>query len=68
MTDKMQRILTLDEIKNGLKDLRLYNVSRACNVSYPTLLRMSKGERSNYELKCLANVSKYLLDRCSLGK
>ena len=53
-------MLTLEEIKAGLKDKRLTVVAKKIGVSYPRLLALSKGEADNIGYKILQKVSDYL--------
>lgn len=53
-------ILTLDEIKERLKDERLLFVADATGLSYPTINKLAKGEVDNYELKTIQAISEYL--------
>jgi len=55
-----EEILSLNEIQNGLKDMRLYLVAKRIGVSYPTLKKLSEGKDLNYTSKTLKTVSKYI--------
>jgi len=56
-------LMTLNQIKIGLKDIRFHSVTQATNLSYPTLQRLAKGEANNYTLETLTKISDYLWDR-----
>ena len=53
-------ILSLEQIKIGLKDKRLYKVADETNISYPTLAKLAKGIEGNYTLHTLYAVSEYI--------
>lgn len=57
--DEIQ-ILSLRQIEIGLKDKKLYSVSDATELSYPTLKKLADGVKGNYTLDTLQKVSKYL--------
>ena len=59
---KNDQIMNLDDIKDKLKDKRLYIVSERTGISYPILNKLSKGEDSNYTIDTLKKVSTYLLN------
>lgn len=52
-------MLSLEEIKEKLKDRRLAVIAKETGLSYPTILAISKGE-SNTTYKTLKLVSDYL--------
>lgn len=54
-------ILGLKEIKEGLKDKKLYVVSKAIGVSYPTLNKLLNNESHNFTIGTIRKVSDYLL-------
>ena len=54
------RILSLSEIKEGLKDKRLYVVAKRTGLSYPTLKSLADGLDQNYTTDTLKTVSKYI--------
>lgn len=51
---------TLKIIKDGLQDRRLYAVSKATGLSYPTLERLLKGDNPNPTLNTVRVVMGYL--------
>lgn len=55
-----EEIMSIKEIQDGLEDKRLYRVSRKTGVSYPTLMKLSKGLDLNYTTDILKAVSAYL--------
>lgn len=55
-------VLPLEKIKEGLKDKRLYKVSQATGLSYPTLKKLANGDEANYTVETLKAVSKYIKD------
>ena len=52
--------MSLDDIKKGLADKRLYKVSEITGLSYPTLKKMADGKNSNYTMSTIGKVSEYL--------
>ena len=54
------RILTLEEIAEGLKDKKLYVVAAATGLSFPTLKRLAEGKNNNCTMSTILAVSKYL--------
>jgi hypothetical protein len=56
------QILPLDAIRKGLKDKRLYAVSEATEISYPTLKKLADGVESNYTISTLRAVTRYIND------
>jgi DNA-binding Xre family transcriptional regulator len=52
-------MLSLEEIKNKLQDRKLYAVSEATGLSYPTLKKLHDGETSNFTLDTIQKVSDY---------
>lgn len=52
--------LSLQQIKEGLKDRRLHVVAEKTGLSYPTLKNLSDGKDLNYQTETLKTVSKYL--------
>lgn len=54
-------VLGIKEIREGLKDKKLYVVSRAIGVSYPTLNKLLNNESHNFTIGTLRKVSDYLL-------
>jgi DNA-binding Xre family transcriptional regulator len=55
-----ERILSFAEIKEGLKDKRLYVVAEETSLSYPTLKKLADGEESNCTIDTLRTISDYL--------
>lgn len=53
-------ILTLSEIKEGLKDKKLSVVSDVTKLSYPTLKRLASGDPYNYTRETMITISKYI--------
>jgi len=61
------QLLSLTDIQNGLGDKKLYVVSRATGLSYPTLKKLADGEPGNYTMGTLRKVSEYIIyNRISL--
>ena len=56
-----QPILSLDAISRGLKDKRLYDVSKACGVSYPVLKRLLDQTSDDFRMRTLRLVSAYII-------
>jgi len=50
----------LDEIKEGLRDRRLYKVADEIKISYMTLNKLVSGKSKNFELKTLEKITNYL--------
>lgn len=44
MAQKKTKLLSLDEIRDRLKDRRLYYVAEKAGLTYMSVLRLSKGE------------------------
>ena len=59
----MQKILTLKEIQNQLKDRNLRKVSEIVGLNYHTILRISKGIEKNPRYETLTKLSDYLTQR-----
>ena len=55
-----QEILSFEEIKEFLKDKRLYIVCQNTNLSYPTVMKLAKGEDHNYTIDTLRSISSYI--------
>ena len=53
-------ILSQEQLMKGLKDRQLYKVSKATNISYPTLKRIADGSEGNYQMHTLYAVSEYV--------
>ncbi|RTL05706.1 hypothetical protein EKK58_07385 [Candidatus Dependentiae bacterium] len=53
-------ILSLEQIKKGLKDKRLQVVADRTGLSYPTLKSLADGKTQNYTTETLKTVSNYL--------
>lgn len=56
------QLLSLEKIKEGLADRRLYKVSKLTGLSYPTLKKLSDGVDANYTMSTIKAVSKYISD------
>ena len=56
----MTKILSLRQIKEGLKDKRLYVIAKVTGLTYPTLKKLADGKDSNCTMKTLQKVSSYL--------
>ena len=55
-----EELLSLEDIKLLLKDKRLYVVSKATGLSFPTLKKMADGKKENFTYKTIKAVSDYL--------
>ena len=53
-------ILPLKDIKQGLKDKKLYVVGKEIGVSYPILKKLADGVEHNYTINTLKSVSDYI--------
>jgi len=53
-------ILSLDLIKAGLRDKRLYSVAGSTGLSYPTVKKLAGGGEFNYTRDTLKVISKYV--------
>lgn len=53
-------MLSLDQIKERLRDRRLTVVSKEIGVSYPTLLAIAKGDTVNPNYETIIKISEYL--------
>lgn len=53
-------ILSIGQIKEALKDKRLYMVARATGLSYPTIKKLADGKELNYTVDTLKAISKYV--------
>jgi len=53
-------IYSLEKIKEGLADKRLYVVAEKTGVSYPTLKNLAEGNELNYTIDTLKAVTRYL--------
>lgn len=53
-------ILSFSEIKANLADKRLYKVSEATGLSYPTLKKLANGDNCNYTMSTMRAVSEYI--------
>lgn len=56
----MSEILSIEQIKKGLKDRRLYVVAKRTGLSYPTIKKLADGGSFNCNIKTLIAVSNYL--------
>ena len=52
--------MTLDELKQGLADRRLYVVAERIGISYMTLKKLYDGVDKDYRLSTLKAVTAYL--------
>lgn len=57
---KGKKMLTLEQIRERLKDRRLYMVAKEIGVSYPTLLAISRGESKNPSYRIIQLICDYL--------
>jgi hypothetical protein len=55
-----EELLSLEDIQLLLKDKRLYVVSKATGLSFPTLKKMADGKKENFTYKTIKAVSDYL--------
>ena len=55
-----KELLSLEDIKRLLKDKRLYVVSNATGLSFPTLKKMADGKKENFTYKTIKAISDYL--------
>ena len=53
------QLLSLKEIQLLLKDKRLYIVSKATGLSFPTLKKMADGKEENFTIKTIKSISDY---------
>jgi hypothetical protein len=56
----MAKLLSVEEIKNGLRNHKVSAVAKDTGLSEITLYSLAKGERQNYFLDTLQKVSKYI--------
>lgn len=56
------RILTLDEIQERLKDRRLYIVAEETGLTYPTVKKFAEGGVVNSGIRTIQKISDYLLN------
>lgn len=54
------QLLSLEQIKEGLADRRLYKVSEVTGLSYPTLKKLANGDDCNYTMHTIRVVSSYI--------
>jgi hypothetical protein len=54
-----EELLSLEDIQLLLKDKRLYVVSKATGLSFPTLKKMADGKKENFTYKTIKAVSDY---------
>jgi transcriptional regulator with XRE-family HTH domain len=57
---KGEKMLTLDQIKEQLKDRRLYIVAKEIGVSYPTILAIAQGKAKNPSYRIVQLICEYL--------
>lgn len=55
-----EEILSLEKIELLLKDKRLYVISKATGLSFPTLKKLADGKKDNFTYKTIKIVSDYL--------
>lgn len=55
-----EELLSLEDIQQLLKDKRLYVVSNATGLSFPTLKKMADGKKENFTYKTIKAISDYL--------
>jgi DNA-binding Xre family transcriptional regulator len=55
-----EELLSLEDIQLLLKDKRLYVVSEATGLSFPTLKKMADGKKENFTYKTIKAISDYL--------
>jgi DNA-binding Xre family transcriptional regulator len=55
-----KELLSLKKIQLLLKDKRLYVVSKATGLSFPTLKKMADGKKENYTYNTIKAISDYL--------
>jgi DNA-binding Xre family transcriptional regulator len=53
-------LLSLEKIQKLLKDMKLYNVSKATGLSFPTLKKLADGKKENHTYNTIKAVSDYL--------
>jgi len=56
----IENLMSLDEIKEGLKGKRLHSVAKEIGISYPTLKKLHDGVAANFTLDTVTRVSNYL--------
>lgn len=61
-------MMTLDAIKDKLQDRKLYVVSDATGLSYPTLKKLHDGESTNFTLDTIQRVSNYFGEDANTNK
>jgi DNA-binding Xre family transcriptional regulator len=55
-----KELLSLEKIQLLLKDKRLYVVSKATGLSFPTLKKLADGKKENYTYNTIKAISDYL--------
>ena len=55
-----EELLSLEDIQLLLKDKRLYVVSNATGLSFPTIKKMADGKKENFTYKTIKAISDYL--------
>lgn len=55
-----KELLSLEKIQLLLKDKRLYVISKATGLSFPTLKKMADGKKENYTYNTIKAISDYL--------
>lgn len=55
-----KELLSLEKIQLLLKDKRLYVISKATGLSFPTLKKLADGKKENYTYNTIKAISDYL--------
>lgn len=56
----MINILTLEEIKNSLKNIKQKHIIQKTKLSRTTIKNLSKGIRKNYKIKTIVAISEFI--------
>lgn len=64
----MSELMSLDEIKWRLKDVRLYAVAEETGLSYPTIKKMADGNSDAFALSSIKVISEYLGNRINYNE
>lgn len=59
---KNVKLLNLEQMRNGLKDKKLYMVAEITGLSYPTLKKLLDGKDNNPTYETIVVVSRYLIN------
>jgi hypothetical protein len=63
MRNKMtKQLLTVDEIRDALKDRRISVVADATGLTYPTIKRLADGLDVDFSMKTIQKISDYILN------